>query len=294
MKYVILGHQNPDVDSILSGVLLEKILNKFTKDEFKFIIPDDSIDDITKEIVKDTGIDISQYQTKEIDKDARIILVDHYEDNRYPNIICAIYDHHPPKTDFINPLKHAYYNTNSCSTTTLLAKIFNEYLTKEDFILVLIGAIVDTVSFKSSKTNQEEVKFLLEKCQEYNININDYLDIGLCLNKLDNLNEVALYGLKEYTIQGKNVKSSYIQIKDVDKNKEKIAMILNILTNYIKQNNIDIFVFIVHDMDNFKTTTYEITENGIAETKYDEYTSRGSKIIPDLDLKLSDKKTTRM
>ena len=294
MKYVILGHTNPDVDSILSGVLLDRILNRYTKNEFKYIIPDDNIDEIAKNIVTSLGIDINKYRDKNVDSDDKIILVDHYEDNRYNNQVCAIYDHHPPTSDFNNPLKSAYYNTHSCSTTTVISKVFNEYLTKEDFILVLVGAIVDTVSFKSSKTNQEEVKYLMEKCQEFGININDYLDIGLCLNKLDNLNEAALYGLKKYTIQGKSVESSYIQIKDVDANKEKVANILQILTNYIDQNNIDVFVFIVHDMDSFKTTTFEITSDGIEQTSYDEYTSRGSRIIPDLDNKLSEQKTTRM
>ena len=62
MKYIILGHVNPDVDSVLSGVLLERILNRYTNNEFKFIIPDDFIDDITKKIVNDLGIDISKYQ----------------------------------------------------------------------------------------------------------------------------------------------------------------------------------------------------------------------------------------
>lgn len=294
MKYVILGHQNIDVDSILSGILLERILNKFTKDEFKFIIPDDTIDDITKKIVTDCKIDLSKYYEKNIDNDTSIILVDHYEDDRYNNKICAIFDHHPPKIDYQNPLKFAYYNEASCSTTTLIAKLFKDYISKEDFILALIGAIVDTVSFKSTKTNQEEVKYLLDKCNEYNININDYLDIGLCLNNLDDLNNVYLYGLKKYNLQGMNIESSYIQIKDVNGNKEKINTIISMLINYINKNNIDIFLFIIHDMDQFKTTTYEIRKDGILKKEYDKYTSRGSKIIPDLEQRIINQKTTRI
>ena len=42
-KYIILGHENPDVDSIISGYLLEKLmLSKGFKAEF--IIPDKKID----------------------------------------------------------------------------------------------------------------------------------------------------------------------------------------------------------------------------------------------------------
>ena len=290
MKYIILGHQNPDVDSILSGILLERLLNRITNsNNFKYIIPDD-IDDITKKIINDLNINITKYQKKNINKDDLLILVDHYEEDRYNNRICAIYDHHPTKSDYKNPLTFAYHNYLSCSTTTVIYNLFNEYLTKEDFILVLIGALVDTVSFKSTKTNQNEVKILLKKCMEYDININNYLDIGLSLNDLSNLDKVYLFGLKKYIIQDKKIESSYIQIKDISSNKDKINTIISMITNYVDENDIDIFVFIVHDMDNFKTTTYEITKDSIEINNYDQYTSRGTKIIPDLDKKLQEQK----
>ncbi len=290
MEYIILGHQNPDVDSILSGILLERLFNRNTNYNFKYIIPDEEIDEITKKIINDLKIDITKYQEKNINDDDLLILVDHYEDDRYNNKICAIYDHHPTKSDYNNPLSFAYYNYQSCSTTTVIYNLFKEYLTKDDFILVIVGALVDTVSFKSTKTNQEEVKMLLEKCQEYNIDINNYLDMGLSLNNLDNLDNVYLFGLKKYIIQDKKIESSYIQIKDVQGNIDKINTIISMIVDYVDKNDIDIFIFIVHDMDNLKTTTYEITKESIQVNSYDKYTSRGTKIIPDLDQRLKDEK----
>lgn len=38
-KYIILGHENPDVDSIVSGYLLEKYMIKLGFDA-QFVIPD--------------------------------------------------------------------------------------------------------------------------------------------------------------------------------------------------------------------------------------------------------------
>ena len=295
MKYIILGHQNPDVDSVLSGVLLERILNRNTKSKnFKYIIPDDEVDDITKKVAKDLGINVDDYKEKNIDPEDKLILVDHYEETRYNNPITAIFDHHPPTSDYKPTLTHAYYNLRSCSTTTVLLRLLEDYIIEEDFLPILVAAIVDTVSFKSTKTNQDEVKLLKEKCEKYHVNLDDYLDIGLCLNDLDDLNSVYLYGLKKYTLQGKKVESSYIQIKDVDGNKDKIEAIFNLLKNYIAENNIDVFMFIVHDMDKFKSTAYEISKDGIEKTEYDKYTSRGNVIIPDLDKKLAEQKTTRI
>ena len=42
--YIILGHQNPDVDSIVSGYLLEQYLNRCGYVS-KFMIPDSVIDE---------------------------------------------------------------------------------------------------------------------------------------------------------------------------------------------------------------------------------------------------------
>ena len=294
MKYIILGHQNPDVDSILSGILLERIFTRNIKsDSFKFIIPDDTIDELTIKIISNLGIDINDYKDKTVNETDQIILVDHYEETRYSNRICAIYDHHPITSNFNYNNVHSYHLTKSCSTTTIIYNMFNEYITKDEFILVLVGALVDTVSFNSDKTNYEEVELLKKKCQEYGYDINNYLEIGLCLNNLDDLNKIYLNGLKKHVLQNKRVESSYVQIKDVDKNKDKIETILSMLTNYLNQKNLDIFVFIVHDMNNFKSFAYKMTKDGITIDKYDSYTSRSS-IIANLNQELQEKKTTRV
>ena len=59
-KIIILGHENPDVDSIVSGYLLEKILIKKGYDA-KFIIPDKNIDIDTMDICTRYGLEPSNY-----------------------------------------------------------------------------------------------------------------------------------------------------------------------------------------------------------------------------------------
>ena len=41
MKLVILGHENPDFDSIISGMLLENIYRKMYRYQADVIIPDE-------------------------------------------------------------------------------------------------------------------------------------------------------------------------------------------------------------------------------------------------------------
>ena len=59
-KIIILGHENPDVDSIVSGYLLEKILNKKGYN-CKFIIPDKIISNDTYELCIKYRIDPSKF-----------------------------------------------------------------------------------------------------------------------------------------------------------------------------------------------------------------------------------------
>lgn len=280
MKKVILGHLKPDVDSILSGILLETILNK-DNNNYKFIIPDEIIDLDTSNIIKSLGIDISNYQNIPIESNDKIILVDHNEETRFNNPIIAIYDHHPyVSTGRDTNIK--YINRQSCSTTTIIAQEYFKYMTKETFTLALIGALVDTASFHSTKTNKDEEFWLKEKCQEFGIDFDKYYDIGLYLTDISNPHDIYLNGLKKYTEGKYKIESSFIQINNIESNQNIIKKIINYIKEYIANNEIDIFVFIVQEMDAFKTTTYTINKDSIIKKEYSEYMSRGDVIIPEL------------
>ncbi len=58
-KYIILGHENPDVDSIVSGYLLEKLLLSKSFN-VEFIIPDKKIEKDVVELCKEFGLDIEK------------------------------------------------------------------------------------------------------------------------------------------------------------------------------------------------------------------------------------------
>ena len=79
-KYIILGHENPDVDSIISGYLLEKLmLSKGFKAEF--IIPDKKIDLESLTICSNFGLNIKEYgYQKDLPetREYKYLLVDHH------------------------------------------------------------------------------------------------------------------------------------------------------------------------------------------------------------------------
>lgn len=279
-KIIILGHENPDVDSIVSGYLLEKILNKKGYNS-EFIIPDKNISNDTYEICIKYNLDPNKFMRELdfFDSNFKYILVDHNERELNGEIICII-DHHPTGKNL--NLEH-YYNRNISSTACLIASNNMDLLNENDIKLAVIATLVDTVSFNSTKGRDIDKDWVIDVCNRYDFNYDLLYKDGLCLTTIDKLDNVAFNGLKKYNFNDKRVEASYIQIEKMDEKKEMINKILDILSRYRISNEIDLFLFIVYDMDKFNTICYLISNGGIEEKYYYVYASRGSTIIPEVE-----------
>lgn len=277
---IILGHENPDVDSIVSGYLLEKILTKKGY-KAKFIIPDSTISNDTLDICLKGGLNPTQFmQNIDLkDKNTKYILVDHNERNVSGEIICII-DHHPTSKEI--KLEH-YYNKKISSTACYICKDNEDLLNENDLKLAIIATLVDTASFHSTKSTKKDEEWVLTLCNKYNFNYDELYKIGLCLSPINDVQSASINGLKKYNFNGMKVESSYIQIENPTANKNKIQQILNILKERIKIEKLVAFVFIVHNMTEFKTMYYLITPNNVETKYYSTYNSRGSTIIPEVE-----------
>lgn len=281
-KIIILGHECPDVDSIVSGYLLEKCLLK-SGYEAKFYILDKEINKETLEILKKYNFDASYYQNNFFEDEANAyFLVDHNERNINGEII-GIIDHHPTskKIDI-----ECYFNNPISSTALYICKENENLLNKEDIELAIVATMLDTCSFNSTKGRDEDKKWVINKCNELGLDYNELYKDGIYCTPIIDLNKSSLNGLKKYNYNGKKVESSYVHIDNYDSNKEKINQIIDILREYKNINDLVMFVFIVHDMEKLKTRVYKIG-NTIQEVKYDRYTSRGNDIMPSIEKELT-------
>lgn len=284
MKYIILGHENPDVDSIVSGYLVEKVLKKIGYDA-EYVIPDTKVSSDVIDIVSEYNF-MPQIFQKTIDlndDNACYILVDHNTRN-FEGKVIAIIDHHPADENFENV--NYYRNEAASSTACMIAKDNEKYLDVSDIELAVLATLVDTASFHSTKTRESDKEWVNEVCKKYNLDYDKLYKSGLCLTTLEDIDSASLNGLKKYEFNGKIVQSSYIQIEKSLENLVKIEMILELLKKYVKVQNLDLFVFIVHDMIAFKTTVYKISESNIYVDSYDKYTSRGCQIMPKVEQEL--------
>lgn len=278
-QYIILGHENPDVDSIVSGFLLEKLLNKMGIGA-NFVIPDLLLDSEQVNICKSFGLDPKSFQKEFIDtKDNLYILVDHHE-RKLKGDIVGVIDHHPT----VKTLAFPYYQNELISSTAcLICQGREENFSDEELTLAVMATFVDTASFHSTKALKKDLDWAMQLIRELNLDFDLLYQLGLCLTSLEEISYAALHGLKQYSFHQKKVASSYIQIQNVEQNKEIIFIILSFLQKYLMEQELDLFAFLVHDMDQFQTILYRLRSNDITKTIYLTYTSRGSTIMPEIE-----------
>ena len=108
------------------------------------------------------------------------------------------------------------------------------------------------------------------------------------------IEKASINGLKKHDLAGHKVASSFLHLPSPTANQEEINQMIEHLKTYIKDEGYDLFAFIIHDITNFKSTLYKIREDSIDTVQYDEYTSRRTRIIPELteELKTYQKKKT--
>lgn len=275
---IILSHKNPDVDSIISGYLLNKYLT-YNNIPSEYIILDKSISKEVNNICNKYNINPNKYINK-IKRNSNIYLVDHHDTEVKGNII-GIIDHHPT-VEKINVKE--YLNKESSSTAMLIYNLNPDIFDKEDILKVIVANLVDTNCFTSTKTVEKDKIWTIDMCNKYGFDYKKLLNDCSCLTDITNINEAALNGEKAYNIYKYKIKSTYIQIKEIDKN--IIDNIINILINKSKKQRIDLWIFILHDMNKLRTTIYYIKDGKYKVIKHNRIISRGNTIIPSIEKKI--------
>lgn len=286
VDYIILGHQNPDVDSIISGVLLERYLNRHGYTS-KFVIPDLLIDEENLSICYKYGINPIDYQAVlPSNSKQKYILVDHFERDVLGEIVGVI-DHHPTSKE----LSYTYYkNEKASSTASMIVKGREDEFTKDEIYLAVLATMVDTVSFHSSKTLSEDISWVEDMTEEYRLPYSELYHDGLCLTKISNANDFLSHGLKEYQFDDKRIASSSVLLLHPEDYNGMYPSVFSLLQNYVFDHNLELFVLLIHDMSKFQSSVYYVDSKNVKKEEFDHFVSRGSEVIPELEKKLYIKK----
>jgi manganese-dependent inorganic pyrophosphatase len=164
----IIGHRNPDTDTICGAIAYQDFLKKKNIESKAFALGD--LNKETKFVLNKFGVDFPEV-VNQLPKDSEIILVDHNEeDQSIENFndlnVVEVIDHHKANIKTDRPIRiHIEPLGSSCSVIAkkFLAKNFE--ISEKIAQLLIAGIISDTLFFRSPTTTETDKK-LVEKLNE--------------------------------------------------------------------------------------------------------------------------------
>ena len=260
-KVYVLGHANPDADSIFSSYILTKVLKSKKIDaEFCILNKDYNFSNKDKDIIEAFLPEEPTIITNT--KDKKYILVDTNSKNDLINVIGA-FDHHKITGEIENVLEMEY-----SSTGLLIFDIFKEQyeFNEEERNLIALTVITDT-DYLCSKRFTKEDECIYNK-------LNSTLDVSELRKKyfkVTDFSKEIKYNLKEdykeYNINGKKIKRSILSSYNDDYNKffnqyvkylEKNDNYLMIWCNYASRQTIIYYNKKIIKVDYIVTSTFII------------------------------------
>lgn len=281
----IIGHDNPDIDSIVSGIMLNKLFC-FLGMRSRFVILDNIVENKIKSILLRYNINVSDYfSTLE---EEYLLLVDHHKTS-HAGTVLGVIDHH---VSMFKPDYQLYINETCAATSIHIYRLmdrFNYPFSKEDITLILLAAYTDTCSLKSSKVTELDKKDISNLLTTYNIDENLLIKDGYLLRDLSSMSVLDMLnnGLKYYDFGDVKFNSSYLRIENVSSlNGVELSIILK-ARELLKTNDIDFWVVVFVCLCENRTFIMNIHNEAVSTHIHEGILSRGRDIIPKLEKKYS-------
>lgn len=301
MKKFIIGHEEPDTDSVVSAIGLAE-LKKSLGENYEPVI--------AEEVNKETGFVLKKFKItcpqKAKKTKAEFILVDHNEPTQMSKVvevqsITAIFDHHQlGGLETPNPIKVLIKPVGS--TSTIITQMFREKNIKPSIkiaSILLSGMISDTLNFNSPTTIQEDKNAAIFLNRIAKINI-DKLAQEMFEAKSDltgmSINKIIVADYKVFKVGSSKIGIGVyetVRPESAFKIKEKLIAGLNKLKD---KNKLDLIYFVVVDVINHRSQMFIISkeEQKVAEKVFGGKTkesilslgrrvSRKKEIVPPLE-----------
>ena len=299
----IFGHKNPDTDSIVSAIALEKMEKELGNSDAKAY----RLGNVNKE----TKYALDYFGIKEpelleqVEAGQKVILVDHNGfDQSVSGIenasIIKLIDHHNIAESFktAGPL-YIVAMPYGCNSTliTRLFEINNINIDKATAGLLLSAIISDTLLFNSPTCTKidKEIAEKLAKIAE--VDINTYgLDMLKAGTDLSDFAPEELINIDSKTFSTNGVKYQVAQVNtasipEVLKDKDKIE---NAMNKYMQDNSIELYVLMITDIIENNSQIIVLGKKEIAEKAFnckienntaflEGVVSRKKQVVPNID-----------
>lgn len=268
-KIYVLGHKNPDTDTIISSIIFADYLNVTWKNAQAIKLW--NINNETKFILKSAWI-IEPVTITKLPEWTKVALVDHNENSQAIDWldtleIIAIVDHHK-----IGNLKTEYplfiRMEKLCSTASILYKMMkaeNIIPTQPQAVLIISAILSDSLHYRSS-TTQEEDKLIVEELNKIAW-INSIGDYALQMfNAKSDLWDISVEELikidyKEFEFNSIKAWIGTVETTNPAYSLGRKTEILDWMMKIKKENNLNFIMLSVVDILNEKNVTIVPTQD---------------------------------
>jgi len=278
----VIGHKNPDTDSICSALAYAHFL------KLKGV---DAEAARAGEINEETRFVLEKFNVEppkllEIAK-GKLILVDHNEKEQRiagDYEILEIIDHH--KFDFSYPKPIYILCKPLGSTATIIAEKFfenNLEISREIAGLLISGILSDTVIFKSPTTTEKDKEIASKLNKIVGL---DLIEYGKEMKKRGaniegkSIEELILRDFKEFNFNGKKVGIGQLELIESDEFLEKKEKILEEMKKIKERENFDSLIFAVTDIMKEGSTLFCLGENELVGKAFNVDLSSGYAYLP--------------
>ncbi len=263
MVYVV-GHKNPDTDSVCSAIVFAHLLNEWRSKGGLIKVDEEAVPVIqgepnpeTKYVLEKFGLKAPEVMTDAAGK--KVVLVDHSEKSQAPdNIdkaeIVAIVDHQKIG-DITTPNPILFVNLPIGSTGTVLKLLFDwtkVEIPKELAGLMLSSILSDTVIFKSATTTQMDIDVANELAKIAGIeDIQAFgIDIKSKLSDVSGLSarEIITRDFKDFDMSGNKVGIGQIEVVDLKLVENRIDEFIDELKKMKEEGGYSGIYFMVTDI----------------------------------------------
>ena len=247
MDIYVIGHKNPDTDSVAGAIALAEIMG------YKPAICG-PINRETAFVLERLGIDAPEILADISGK--KIFLVDHNENTQmaegWENAeIIGVTDHH--KINFSSSAPVFFHAETLGSTCSVIAKMHKETIQKNIRLagLLLSGILSDTIIFKSPTTTEEDRSLASELAVI--AGVSDIVQFGVKIKTAGadiagkTVKDIVGSDFKDFDMSGYKVGIGQIELPDISIIKDIEADIITHL-NEVKQNGYELVVMVMTDI----------------------------------------------
>lgn len=259
-RLIVIGHKNPDTDSIIASLVAAHYFNTVLKMDAQAYRAGE-MNNETKFILRELGIE-SPELVGDLLENEKVVLVDHNEENQVSDKIdfsrvIRIIDHHKISLKTEGPIFCRIEPIGS--TSSLIAKMFfekNEKIPEVYAKLLLAGILSDTLNFTSPTTTEEDKKIAEKLNETANLEIENFVSKmfeakssleGISVEEIVSM-DYKIFEMGEYKVgvgvwettnpESVNQKKEEImEILKVKKEKDKIDFLFFMSVDIIKQNS---------------------------------------------------------